>query len=68
MPRGKKLGDPPAKKAMRDAQAEVQGVNSNLRDAREVYGPNHPTIKKLQADSIAAVGKRSAAIRRVQGR
>lgn len=60
--------DPPAKKAMKDAHAEVNSINAQLADAREVYGPKNPVIKKLQSDSSSAVAKRSAAIRRLQGR
>lgn len=68
MPRRKKQGEDPPQKAMKAAHQEVKDITEQLSSAREIYGPKNPIIKKLQGDSTAAVSKRAAAIRRLQGR
>lgn len=51
---------------MQRANQAVNEVNQELSSAREVYGPKHPTIKKLQADSVSAVETRHKAIKDYQ--
>lgn len=54
------------RQAMRDAHFGVQETNEQLGAAREVYGPSHPTVKKLVGDSTEAVKKRSKAVKDYQ--
>lgn len=54
------------KEVMQRAHAHSQEVNQELAAAREVYGPKHPTVKKLVADSVEAVAERSKAVKDYQ--
>ncbi len=52
--------------AMKRAHANVNAINEELSTAREVYSDKDPRVKKLQADSVAAVGARKKAIKDLQ--
>lgn len=54
------------KEMMKRAHQNVKEVSGQLADAREVYGPKHPIVQKLVADSVSAVKARSEAIKELR--